>query len=89
MNTLKTQNLWQSIPWWLGMILGAVQVALTSCIDQGIGEVSTLTVCINVITFVLMFCNCNNPGLSNSFTPAAGETLTPESEWAEWQKIEK
>lgn len=75
MTQITTQSPWQSIPWWILMILDAVVIALTSCIDQGIGDAATMTIVINTMMGVQMFLNCNNSGLKGAMMLAPGQRV--------------
>lgn len=75
MSMITTQSPWQSIPWWIVMIIDSAVIALTSCIDQGIGNAEIMTVIINTMMGVQMFLNCNNTGIRGAMALPPGRAI--------------
>lgn len=77
MNQITTQNPWQSPCWWILIISQAAVLALTNCIEQGLGDTAVFQVVVNTLVGIQMFLSCNNTGLKGTMMlPPGQEILT-------------
>lgn len=80
---IQTQNPWQSPLWWLMILSQLIVLALTNCIDQGLGNPAVMTVVVNTLVGMQMFLSVNNTGIKGAMMlPPGQEVLTHQLEQA-------